>query len=399
MPNIFPEVSLAGFQDPDSPTCGVLEAIASLPSTGGRVHIPAGTYVLRRAIDLPSRISIVGEGPATVLTVPQVCTGLLTADRRSGSRSVETLKRLPVKPGWEIGICDDRQRGWWGTHAIVKRIEKNRISLASPINRILKTERKARAVIGFPLFRGLAQSDVEIRDLTIQGPKGFRGRPLDFTYSAIHFRNCCRLRLLNCTVSDWPSDGFSVQGGTDAQVLHCQAHGCKGHGFHPGTGLGSSVWSHNIARGCGGDGLYFCARVHHTVCSDSVFVENDGNGIGGVGHGGDRHDVISNNVCAHNGRCGIDANLGAEQVITGNLILGNSRDATGKWPGIRLHDLHHALVQANRCADDAEKPTQKLGIVESGGSDYNLIVSNLCHGMEMPVATVGEHTRAEGNLV
>ena len=81
---------------------------------------------------------------------------------------------------------------------------------------------------------------------------------------------------------------------------------------------------------------------------------------------------------SYNGMCGIDANRGDEQVITGNLLLSNSRAEKGKYPGIRVQDLTHSIVQGNRCADDQEKPTQLKGIEESGESDYNLIGSNLC---------------------
>ena len=251
----------------------------------------------------------------------------------------------------------------------------------------------------FPAIWSRGEADIEIRDLTVRGPEGYDGPWWDFTYTGIHLDACERVRVADCTVFGWPSDGIGVQRGSDVQVTGCQAHGCRGHGFHPGTGLVRSVWSHNIGRGNGGDGFYFCARVHHTVCSDSVFSENGQNGIGGVAGGGDHHCVISDNVCSYNARCGIDANRGEEQVITGNLLLGNSREAPGRWPGIRLDDLERAIVQGNRCADDQEAPTQTLGIVESGTSDTNLIGGNLCVGMAEGVVVVGEHSRAEGNLV
>ena len=137
---------------------------------------------------------------------------------------------------------------------------------------------------------------------------------------------------LNVTVSDWPSDGIGVQGGSDVQVAHCQVTTCRGHGFHPGTSLARSVWSHNIATGNHGDGLYFCWRVHDSVCSDSVFTGNSLSGIGGVAHGGDHHNIISNNVCSENAKGGIDASDGVEQVITGNLLRSNSRGEGGRLP-------------------------------------------------------------------
>ena len=118
-----------------------------------------------------------------------------------------------------------------------------------------------------------------------------------------------------------------------------------------------------------------------------------------VAEGGDHHNIVDGNVCAHNGQCGIDASRGTEQVITGNVLLGNSRGEPGRFPGIRLHDLTHAIVQGNRCTDDQERVTQTGGIIESGASDYNLISGNLCAGMAEAVVACGRHSRAEGNIV
>ena len=393
------EVNAADFYDAGSTTCGIAEAIASLPPSGGRVRVPAGNYLLRRSVYVPGRVSLVGEGPATVLTIRQPQVVWLTRDLRAGRRVIECRTPPPFQVGEEIGVCDDKRRGWWGTHGLVERIEGHRAWMSAPFNRALAVARKARAVSLFPAIWSRNEADIEIRDLTVRGPEGYDGPWWDFTYTGIHLDGCERVRVSNCTVSGWPSDGIGVQRGCDVHVTGCQTHGCRGNGFHPGTGLGRSVWSHNIGRGNGGDGFYFCMRVHHTVCSDSVFSDNAQNGIGGVANGGDHHCVISDNVCVYNARCGIDANRGEEQVITGNLLLGNSREAPGKWPGIRLDDIERAIVQGNRCADDQEAPTQTRGIVESGASDYNLIGGNLCVGMAEGVVVVGEHSKAEGNLV
>jgi len=393
------EINAAEYFDPKSTTCGLAAAIAALPTRGGRVHLPAGTYVLRRSVYLPTGVSLVGEGAATVLTIRPLHQVLLARDCRRGGRSFVCHTRPPFALGDEVGLIDEEMRGWWGTHGIVEKIEDRRVHLNVPFNRQLKVERQARAVNLFPAIWSHQENDIEIRDLVVQGPVDYSGHWWNFTFAAIHLHDCQRVRVLNCTVHHWPSDGIGVQGGNDVQVAQCQAHDCRGHGFHPGTNLGRSVWSHNIGRGNGGDGLFFCARVHRSICSDSVFSENALNGIGGVANGGDHHNIINANVCADNALCGIDANRGEEQIISGNLVMNNSQAHPGTWPGIRLHDLERSIVQGNRCADDQETPTQKRGIIESGTSDYNLLSANLCVGMPEAVTLVGRHSRAEGNLV
>lgn len=392
-------ITLADFYDPQSPTSGIQEAIDTLPKAGGQVYLPSGRYVLKNSIRIPSRVRLIGEGAATVLCINPLKEVLVAKSARKGVRTLTLKKAVPMKVGEAIGVGDDNMRGWWGTHAVVESVDGKIVRLDRPLNRSVSTGRTARVINLFPAIWGEGSTDIEIRDLTIEGFDGYVGRWWDFTYAGIHLVSCERARIVGISVMGWPSDGIGVQRGADIQVTHCQAHQCRGHGYHPGTGLGNSVWSHNIGRNNGGDGLYFCMRVHHSVCSDSVFEGNGQNGIGGVANGFDHHDIISNNVCANNGLCGIDANRGEEQVITGNLLLNNSQQDPGKWPAIRMHDLLRALVQGNRCADDQDTPTQRRGIVESGASDSNLISGNLCVGMDEAVTAVGRNSRAEGNLV
>lgn len=382
-----------------TPTSGIQEAIDSLKGEGGRVRIPAGRWRLTRSVWLPSNVSLIGDGPATVLYISPLKTARLAKDIRKGGRTLTVRGKVPFTVGQEIGISDDVRRGWWGTHGVVEAIDGRTVTLGVKFNRALYAKDNATAVSLFPAITAEDETDLAIADLTIRGPRGYRGKWWDFTYSAIHLVLCRRARVTNVTMFDWPSDGIGVQRGSDVQVSQCQAHGCAGHGFHPGTGLARSVWSHNIGTKNGGDGFFFCARVHHSTCSDSVFSENGLAGIGGVARGGDHHNIISDNVCSYNKRWGIEATRGDEQVITGNLILSNSQEKAGAYPGIRLHDMVRNVVTGNRLADDQEKPTQTQGIVESGETDYNLIGSNLCAGMAEGVVIVGAHSRAEGNLV
>ncbi len=390
--------AVAARRSEHSPTSGIAEAVASLPPAGGVVHVPAGAYPLRATVHLPSGVRLVGDGVATVLRVAPIQRVALAADVDVAARVVELAGDHSFRPGDAIGLTDQTNAGWWGTHATVSHVEGTTLRMDGEVTRALSTELDARAVNLFPAVQANDATDVEVTDLSIQGPEGYAGAWWDFTYSAVHIVGCQRSRVRNLNVSNWPSDGISIQRGSDAQVTACQAHGNTGHGFHPGTGLGQSIWSHNIAKGNGRDGLFFCMGVHHTVCSDNVFTENGRHGIGGVAEGGDHHDIISDNVCSYNAQCGIDASRGEEQVITGNLLLGNSRESPGKWPGVRLHDIQRALVQGNRCADDQETPTQTAGIVESGDSDGNLISGNLCTGMQTSVRLVGPGSQEHANL-
>lgn len=394
--------------DSHSATSGIQEAIDALGEWGGCVRVPAGEWRLRRSVVLRSRVSLVGDGPATELIIAAPSVLPLARDAHKGSRRVHVQGRVPFAPGDAVGLVDNPRQWWDGTHALVTSVQGELVQLSEPLDEDLKVKEEARIVnlfpgittagIGPPVAREVTR-DVVLRDLVLRGTNGRESSYQDFTYSAVHLVHCHHVRILNVSVFDWPSDGIGVQGGSDMQVTHCQVSKCRGNGFHPGTGLGRSVWFHNIATGNGGDGLFICGWVHDSVCSNSVFTGNGNSGIGGVGHGDDHHNVISDNVCSENAKWGVNAFDGAEHVITGNILRSNSREQPGAYPALRLHNAQRFLVQGNRCADNQDIPTQTRGIVESGDSDWNLVSGNLCVGMAEPVTVVGRNSRAEGNLM
>ena len=349
------EVIMASL-DQDSATSGIQEAIDALGERGGSVRIPAGKWRLRQSIVLRSGVSLIGDGSATELTIAAPRALFLIRDARKGSRSIYLRGRVPFAADDGVGL-NDRPRQWWdGTHALVRSVKGNLVRLSEPLNRGLRVKEGAQIVGLFPGITAVSRDDVSLYNLTLRGSRDPKGRWWqDFTYSAVHIVRCRGVRIQNVAVIDWPSDGISVQGGSDVQVTHCQVRFCRGHGYHPGTGIERSIWSHNIAIGNGGDGLYFCGHVRDSICSDSVFTGNDYSGIGGVGHGEDHHNIISNNVCSENGKWGINASDGVEHVIVGNILRSNSWKKPGAYPALRLHNAKRFLVQGNRCADDIDK--------------------------------------------
>lgn len=404
--------------DPVSPTAGLQEAIDALGPAGGCVRIRSGRWPLRRSLIVPSRVQLLGEGPTTELAISCPDELPLAQDARKGARRITVRGRILFAPGDAIGIVDNKRQWWDGTHAHVTDVEGHHIRLDTPIVHGLRTSEGARIVGAFPGITTPGHgdmpdrptvADVVIRDLSLRAPNGPDDPYRDFTYAAIHLVNCHHTQTVGVTVSGWPSDGISVQGGSDVQVLGNQVSGCQGNGFHPGGGVRRSIWSQNTGVNNGSDGLFICGWVCDSVISDSVFSGNRSSGIGGLGYADCHHNVISNNICSENGMSGIQARdrgpypifRGIEPgnyLITGNMLRANSREKPGVHPAICLHDAKRFIVQGNRCADGQDEPTQTRGIVESGDSDWNLITGNHCLGMTEPVTVIGRNSRAEGNL-
>ena len=394
-----PIIDAARYFDPHSSTSGLQKAIDAAGPAGGVVAIPPGVYPLKQSLVLRSGITLRGSGPATVLRKEPGAVSPLAADCPARAAEVQVSATAGFEVGGAIALRDREQVGWYITHAVVKSVRPGRIALDRPASRDYRLDRGAVAVNFFPAITANGQSALAIEDLQIEGDLAHQPAkaPSDFTLAAVHLVNCTRARVRDVLVAGWPSDGIGVQGGSDVQVIGCQAHRCRGHGFHPGTGLTGAVFTGNVARDNEWDGLFFCASVRQITVSSNVFTGNAWSGIGGLGDDGDEWNTCSSNICTDNGRAGIEFNDGRNNTATGNVCVNNSRSAPGRWAGIDIRNCTGCLVTGNRCADDQKQPTQHQGVREAGQSDHNVISSNQLHGSKQAVAKVGSHTRVGGD--
>jgi len=393
-------VDAGKYFDPASPTSGLQEAIDATGPDGGIVLIPPGVYSLRRPLVMKSRVTLRGSGASTVLRKEAGFASPLTADLPVGATVVEVKDASGFRVGSEIGIRDPERLGWNCHHAIVKAVEGKRVRFDPPTVRDYSVERGALAFGFHPAIYARGQSEFSIESLRIDGNPAAQAAevPVDFTFAAIHLVKCSAARVRDVWVSGWPSDGIGVQGGSDMQVIGCTVVKCRGHGFHPGTSLKHAVFTGNVGRDNGWDGLFFCMRVRHCTVSNNVFHGNGWSGIGGLGDAYDEWNVCSGNTCTDNGRAGILISNGKNNTVVGNVCVNNSRSRAGEYPGILIHDTTGTLVADNRCCDDQQQPTQLVGISESGNSDRNLISNNHLAGSKTPLEKVGPNTQATGNL-
>ena len=392
--------NVADFGGKESFTSGLQEAVNALPESGGIVLVPPGVYSLDQHVHLRSNVAIRGCGNASIITRSPEVSSRLVEDAQEGETSVHVESAAEFDIGMEVSVFDTAQHGWHATHAIILDISENRLHLDQPIKRPCLLDRSGTVAHAFSAFVAWEEHDCELEALCIDaGDKFGKSAFVDFTVSAIHFVRTTDARVRSCVVRHWPADGFSVQGGSAATITNCLAEGCLGHGFHPGTSVQHSLWTNNIGRNNGRDGLYFCMHVRHSVVSGSTFYGNGRYGIGGLGDGGDQYNVVANNTCVSNARHGIEASRGQNNTISSNICLNNSQEEHGKYSGIGLRDVTGMTVNANRCLDDQEERTQAYGVEETGESDQNLIVANHCHGnLSGGIVTVGASTKCVNNL-
>ena len=407
-------VDAAGFIRADDPTSGIQNAIDALPPVGGTVIIPPGTFPLRRSLVLRSHVRIRGSGSTTIFTRGREVASKLTSAARKGETSIAVESTDGFLVGDEVALMDDRMHGWYMAHGIVKEVTEGRLVLVDPIHSghaegVFSPERNAVVVNYFPFFCANRMHfdkpvhDITIQDLTVDSNMQQNPGPwTDFTLAVIHLANVSDSLVRNVTIRGSVGDGIGVQAGHDNRVESCLVEHCRVHGFHPGTSLKGAVFSGNIGRHNGGDGLYFCAQVCGITVTENLFHENGSSGIGGLGPGGtpgDRFNIVSNNVCRNNGRWGIAASGGRNNVITSNICIDNSQKAPGQYSGISIANSTHMVVTGNRCGFDGERPTQKYGIEEHGTSNKNVITGNSCEGnIDGGIAVVGPDTKAFGNV-
>lgn len=375
-------VNSSDFAGRTSTTAGIQEAINALPRGGGVVRIPPGRHALRRSIELRSGVTVRGEGPSTVLTRPKEVWVPLAKPGNGVSKTLQLKQRARgLSVGDEIYIGDQATGGWWASHCIVKENGGKTLSLevlhGDKKHRFLP-QRGAFAANWFPAFWLREVQDVTIESLTIEGgARREKREKCDFVVAAVHSRDCKDIRVLNVTVRNWLGDGIGIQGGKGALVSGCTAENCSGHGFHPGTSITQSVWADNFARGNTRDGLFFCLRVTHSTVRGNVLVGNNGHGIGGLTDP-DAFNTVIGNICAENGRHGIDADRAVGNTIQGNVCRGNSRLVPGKFAGIYLAGHKHCVVTGNVCVDDSQDPTQLRGLINCDPVGRNTVKDNEC---------------------
>jgi len=344
----------------------------------------------------------------------------LEKDIAKGDTEIVLKSASMFKPGDELAIGEPPNESL-KAHAFVREVKGNTLVLEAPAQIDFAAwpekkkigNKKVNALIWalFPMIHGANVSNAAVRDLTcraelLDNVRTTQGR---FTVSGIHMFNGKNIVYERVAVRDWPADGISLQTGDACKVIDCEATGCAGNGFHPGTGLKDTLFDRCLAEG-NGTGLYFCWHNRGHVIRNSRFINNRGGGIGGLGNPGDRNNTIENNLIAGNGGPGIAINGGVKSgnVIRNNVIENNSKSKPGKHPGIALHARsEHALdytITGNTIRDTRETPTQYVGIEEKNGTyrkkptraDENVIKGNSYSGHRTAdVIVVGPNTVCE----
>ncbi|MCK4375127.1 MAG: right-handed parallel beta-helix repeat-containing protein, partial [Candidatus Brocadiae bacterium] len=266
---------------------------------GGTVELPAGTFEMRDALRLRSGVTVVGQGPETVLRkAPSVSSPL--ADWLGYGHYEVTVKEPDLfEPGMGVLIEDADAGGFYVTAATITAKDGNALFIDRMLNHDYHPARGGRIVSVFPLVCSEGVENVALRNLTLDGGNdavymnGCRG-------GGVFLLRTHAATIEGVEVLNYNGDAVSFQQCSDILVQNSHLHHNEGCGLHPGSGSVRYVMSHNHIHHNGGDGIFYCLRTTYSRCESNEIHDNGRAGIS-IGERDTDHMVRSNEIYQNGG--------------------------------------------------------------------------------------------------
>ncbi|NLN18403.1 MAG: hypothetical protein GX162_03875 [Firmicutes bacterium] len=335
---------------------------------GGIVEIGPGVYLMEDSLHLHSGVHVIGNGEKTVLKKADGASSLLATDGDYGEEQITVSDDIGLAPGKGVTIGYEGCHGFHTTVAtVLAQIDSHTFTINKPLGNDYVISRKARAQTTFPIISGYYLNDVIVENLAIDG-NAENNPPMGGCRGAgVFFYRVNNARISNVKVTEFNGDGISYQQSHDVVVEDCTILGCKGHGFHPGSGSQRTIVRRCVVHNSGGDGMFVCWRVQHGLFEDNEFVGSGATGIS-IGHK-DTDNVFRRNLIAENRSHGVlfrnepvvlaaHRNRFEENRVINN---GTGEDASGFYVGGETCDI---TIVGNVIADTrspAER-TQRYGV-------------------------------------
>ena len=252
------------------------------------VYLNPGTYLIRRSLPLKSGMEIYGS-EATITKGKAVTTTLADAAVK-GQSYIDVTDASGFNVGDQFFIADEEGDNWF-THAVINRIEGNRIHFKSIISEqqpamwgcVKAHAAGSRVSTSFALLRSWTAryecDGVSVHDLTLDGNREV-SEPTTWTNSClcldvycpggftdpsgIEYRNVQRnLSARNLTIKNSPGDGICDLSEGGLYVNDCVVTNSAIHGIHLGQGFRHALLSGNKMTGNGsaGSGVFFSQEV------------------------------------------------------------------------------------------------------------------------------------------
>jgi hypothetical protein len=337
---------------------------------GGTIRILPGTYHLRNAVYLQSRIRIVGSGAESVLVKEPSSATKLAADSDWYDQEIT----LADAKGFQLGdgVCLRAKNPHNGGQTVIKRTlvarSGNRFKLDKALRENLWLQGQPTAATLFPIFSGEFIADVVLEDLKLDGNRSHNDN-LDGNYAGCVFlQDCQRVTMRNLEACNYNGDGLSWQICHDVLVEGCQSYGHAGLGLHPGSGSQRPIMRNNKMRG-NDIGIFFCWGVTNGLAEKNV-IEECRTGVS-IGHR-DTDNVVRDNDILKSGLVGV--------------LFRNERKSFG---------AHRNRIENNRVIDSG--PDAGVAIDVQGETESVTLAKNKLRETRQPMARIGVRVGAQAS--
>jgi hypothetical protein len=340
---------------------------------GGTVRVLPGTYKLRNAVYLQSRVRILGSGTDSVLMKEPSRQAKLAADSDWYDQEIT----LPDADGFRVGdgVCLRAKNPHNSGSTVIKRTlvarSGNRFKLDKALRENLWLKGEPTAATLYPILSGEFICDVAIENIALDGNKE-NNQNLDGNYAGcIWLQDCNRISMQRVTARNYNGDGISWQICHDVHVEDCHSHDNAQLGLHPGSGS-----QRPLIRNCKSErndqGIYFCWGVKYGLAEKNLLADNRSYGVS-IGHC-DTDNVVCDNDIVRSGKVGV-------------LFRGESKSFAG----------HRNRIENNRIIDSG--PETGVGVDIQGETESITISSNEIRETRQPMSRIGVRIGAQAGEV
>ena len=336
---------------------------------GGTVRVGAGRYLMRNALMLRDKVTVVGIPGKTVLAACAGAESRLELDGDCNERQITLADARAFRVGDGVSVLDDRMGGGFGvtTATLTAQLDAKTFKISRPLYYDYMVSLRARARLVFPLVLGRQVGYATVEGLTLDGNRA-KTQPLDGCRGGgIYLFECGHVSLRGCVVRAYNGDGISFQVSESILVEDCVCEDNAGIGLHPGSGSQRPTLRRNRSSGNDGDGMFVCWRVKHGVFEVNEIRGNKGHGIS-IGHK-DTDNAFCRNCIVENGKAGVlfrdeSEPMGAHRnAFNGNTILDNGAAEKRRAAVVILGHTHDLVFRRNRLGNSKPSGKAAVGIV------------------------------------
>jgi hypothetical protein len=331
---------------------------------GGTVTILPGTYKVRNAVFLQSKVRLLGSGADTILVKEPSTRSKLAADSDWYDQEITLEDASDFQVG--DGVCLRAKNAHNTSEVVLKRTlvarSGSRFKLDRPLRENLWKMGNAYAVTTCPIICGENIADCAIEKLTLDGNRA-KNENLDGNYAGcIFLQDCSRIAIRGVTARNYNGDGISWQICHDVRVEDCVSANNAGLGLHPGSGSQRPIIRNNKLTG-NDIGIFFCWGVKYGL-AEKNHIENNRVGIS-IGHR-DTDNLITNNDIRGSKDVGVLFRpergkdfAGHRNRLVKNRLTDNGGD---KNAAIDIQGATEAILLIDNEIIDTRPPGERIGV-------------------------------------